>query len=130
MFTLDTNTLIYFFKGIGNVGPKLLAVSPQEVAIPSVVLYEIETGIAKMSQPDKRQHALKALLHSVRVIPFDQASAKVASEIRVHLEKLGAPIGPLDVLIAATALAHGAILVTHNTQEFSRVPHLRIEDWH
>lgn len=42
----------------------------------------------------------------------------------------GLPIGPHDVLIAATALAHGAILVTHDTEELARVHGLRLEDWY
>lgn len=56
--------------------------------------------------------------------------AKAAARIRADLESRGLPIGPYDVLIAATALARGAILVTHNTVELSRVAGLRLEDWY
>jgi tRNA(fMet)-specific endonuclease VapC len=47
VFALDTNTLIYFFKGLGRVSQTLLALAPTEIAIPSVVAYELELGIAK-----------------------------------------------------------------------------------
>jgi tRNA(fMet)-specific endonuclease VapC len=50
--------------------------------------------------------------------------------VRFDLERIGAKIGPLDTLIAGTALAHGATLVTHNTEEFSRISGLRLEDWY
>jgi tRNA(fMet)-specific endonuclease VapC len=50
-------------------------------------------------------------------------------EIRATLEKAGTPIGPYDLLIAATAVAKDIILVTHNTMEFSRVSGIRLEDW-
>ena len=58
MYILDTNTLIYFFKGMGNVPKKLLATSPKEIAVPSIVLYELEYGIAKSNSPTKRQAQL------------------------------------------------------------------------
>lgn len=129
MYVLDTNTLIYFFKGMGNVAQRLLAQSPQDIAIPAIVLYELELGIAKSSQPKKRQKQLETLLNQINVLPFGTAEAKIAAQVRANLEKKGTPIGEYDTLIAATALAQRATLVTHNTQEFSRVPKLTIEDW-
>lgn len=59
MYILDTNTLIYFFKGIGAVSKHLLATPPKEIGIPSIVLFELEVGIAKSSQPQKRKKQLK-----------------------------------------------------------------------
>lgn len=61
---------------------------------------------------------------------FDDAAASRAARLRLALEQRGVKIGPLDTLIAATAISQGAILVTHNTAEFSRVPDLRVEDWY
>ena len=55
MLALDTNTLIYFFKGTGRVGERMLTRAPSEIAIPAIVAYEIETGIAKSASPDKRR---------------------------------------------------------------------------
>ncbi len=63
MYVLDTNTLIYFFKGEGNVARKLLTISPKEIAIPAIVVYEIEYGIAKSTSPKKdRLNYLKFVL--------------------------------------------------------------------
>ena len=56
-------------------------------------------------------------------------AAQAYGPIRAALEKAGTPIGANDLLIAATAVAHGLTLVTHNTREFSRVVGLAIEDW-
>lgn len=64
------------------------------------------------------------------VLPFGLEEARAAARIRVDLESRGEPIGPHDTLIAATAVAAGGILVTHNTKEFSRVGKLRLEDWY
>ncbi|MBK1727076.1 PIN domain-containing protein [Halorhodospira neutriphila] len=112
-FALDTNTLIYFFKGRGEVARNLLATAPASILIPAVVVYELETGIAKSSEPDKRRGQLDELLDTVTVLPFDRQAAIQAARIRARLEGQGTPIGPMDTLIAATALAHNATLVTH-----------------
>ena len=130
MFLLDTNTLIYFFKGQGKVAEHLFAVVPGEVAISSVSLYEIEVGIAKSAQPAKRRRQFDTFLAAVSVFPFDLNAARAAATLRVDLERRGLPIGPLDNLIAGVALAHRATLVTRNTREFSRLPSLALMDWY
>jgi tRNA(fMet)-specific endonuclease VapC len=128
-YCLDTNTLIYFFKGLGDVSNRLLATPPGEIAIPAVVLYELEVGIGKSSSPRKRTTQLQEMTSLVTIISFGQTEAKCAAGIRIKLEKQGIPIGPYDILIAATALANNSTLVTHNTREFKRVSDLKIEDW-
>ena len=128
-YALDTNTLIYCFKGQGRVAEHLLATPPAAVRIPAIVVYELETGIAKSNEPEKRRVQLAELLDVVTILPFDQAAASRAAGLRAHLEGRGTPIGPLDTLIAATALVDGATLVTHNTAEFQRVPDLPLADW-
>jgi tRNA(fMet)-specific endonuclease VapC len=129
MFALDTNTLVYLFKGAGRVGERLLAEAPADIAIPAVVLYELELGIALSSQPAKRRKQLDVLLGAVTVLPFEEASAKSAAHVESTLRSAGTPIGPRDVLIAGTALAHRATLVTHNVREFRRVRGLSVTDW-
>lgn len=129
MYALDTNTVIYFFKGMGNVATHLFNVPPYEIAIPAVVLYELQVGIAKSNAPEKRRNQLNELLTVVRVLPFTEHETAITARIRVALEKAGTPIGPLDMMIAGIALANQATLVTHNTKEFSRIDGLRLEDW-
>ena len=130
MFVLDTNTLIYFFKGSGKVALRLLATPPRQVRVPSIVLYELETGIAKSSSPAKRRRQLDCFLEEVELLPFAANEARRAAQIRARLEAEGTPIGPIDVLIAATALACGGTLVTHNLREFQRVEGLGTIDWY
>ena len=129
MYILDTNTLIYFFKGIGKVADNLLAVSPKDIGLPSIVLYELEYGIARSTSPRKRTKQLGELCALVEVLNFGDEEAKASAMIRVALEKKGTPIGPYDVMIAGTALSRQGILVTSNTKEFRRVPKLQIIDW-
>jgi len=129
MYVLDTNTLIYFFKGQGRVAKNLASKSPADIAIPAIVIFELQTGIAKSILPRKRIKQLKTLLDAVTILPFSTEAAQAAAEIRARLEKVGKPIGPYDVLIAGTALAIQGTLVTHNRAEFKRVKDLKIADW-
>jgi tRNA(fMet)-specific endonuclease VapC len=129
-YTLDTNTLIYYFKGLGKVSNRFLATPPSEVAIPTVVIFELEVGIAKSTSPRKRKAQLEELTSLINIIPFGYAEAQSATKIRVKLEKQGMPIGPYDVLIAATAMANNSTLITHNTKEFERIDGLKMKDWY
>ena len=128
MILLDTNTLIYYLKGVEPVVSRLQAASPREVAIPSVVAYEIEYGTLK-SGSARRRTVVADLLAGLRQAPFDLEAAREAARIRHELEARGLAIGPLDLLIAGTAVSLGAVLVTNNSREFSRVKGLRLADW-
>lgn len=129
-YCLDTNTLIYFFKGLGDVSNRLLTTPPGEIAIPTVVIFELEVGIGKSTSPRKRKTQLQEITSLVNIISFGQSEAKCAAGIRIKLERQGIPIGPYDILIAASALANNSTLVTHNKSEFERVAGLKIEDWY
>jgi len=129
VFALDTNTLIYFFKGLGQVKQRLLSTAPADIQIPSIVLYELEVGILQSTHAQKRRAQLDSLTSTVNILNFGRHTARRAAEIQSMLNKLGKPIGPTDTLIAAIAMEHGATLVTHNTAHFERVAGLRLEDW-
>lgn len=129
MFALDANAIIHAFQGKGGVAARLSAVSPKSIAIPAIALFEVEQGVLRSQHPVLRRKQLDELVKVCRVLPFDERSASLGAGVQVDLEKLGLKIGPMDTLIAATVIVHGAILVTHNTREFGRVPGLKIEDW-
>ena len=129
MYLLDTNSVIYFFKGMGEVAKNLFLDSPKEIFIPSIVLYELEVTIPKSNSPAKRKEQLNLLLEQIEIVDFSKKEAKEAAAIRANLEKLGTPIGPMDTLIAGCAKANNLTLVTRNTKEFARVDGLRLENW-
>ena len=130
MYALDTNTLIYFFKGLGRVADALHLTSPSDIAVPAIVLYELEIGIAQSTSPAKRRQQLDALVSVVTVLAFDAKAARRSAEVASTLFRSGKIIGSMDLLIAGTALANDAILVTHNTKEFRRVKGLQLTDWY
>lgn len=129
MFALDTDTVSFFLRGQGRVAERLAMSDPASIGIPSIVLHELRYGMLRAGGTRKRA-GLEAFIHAIAVLPFDARSADAAAEARLELDKAGQQIGPFDVLIAGTALASGAVLVTHNTREFGRIPNLRIEDWY
>ena len=65
----------------------------------------------------------------ITLLPFEPEDAEEAGDIRAVLESAGTPIGPYDILIAAQARRRGAVLVTANIGEFSRVQGLATENW-
>jgi len=130
MFVLDTNTLIYFFKGKGRVAERMFLEPPSDIGIPAVVIFELQTGIAKSASSRRRTQQLKSLMEAVKILPFSTDDAKASAAIRAQLEKKGTPIGPYDVLIAGTAVARHGTLVTHNLSEFNRIKGLKTEDWY
>ncbi len=130
MFVLDTNTVIHYFKGAGKVAENLLNKAPSDIALPSIVLYELEVGILKSNQTKKRQSQLNSLVSAITVLSFTEKEALASAKLRVDLEAQGLGIGPLDTLIAGTALSYGGILVSRNAREFERVAGLRVENWY
>ena len=129
MYALDTNTLSYFLRGEGDVARRLNAAAADQLGLPSVVAYELRYGLKRIGAGPRRLAELNQLLGALTPLPFDADAAEIAAQIRVELERRGESIGNFDLMIAATALAHHAILVTRNRREFERVPLLQLEDW-
>lgn len=128
-FALDTNTLSYFMRGEGRVAQRMLATSPQKVALPAIVAFEIRYGLRKAARAAQLA-AFESMVQACVVLSFDEEAADHAADIRLALESAGTPIGPHDLLIAATARRHRRTLVTRNTREFARVPGLALDDWY
>ncbi|MCD4655421.1 type II toxin-antitoxin system VapC family toxin [bacterium] len=130
MYILDTNIIIYFFKGSGAVAKNLLSISPMDIGVTTITLFELEVGIAKSHNPSKRRDQLGHLLSNINLFPLGKKEAETAASIRAHLEMKGQMIGLYDVLIAGITLANNAVLVSHNLREFNRIDGLYTEDWY
>lgn len=130
IYLLDTNAWIEVLNNPqGHLASKLAAHAPRDIALCSVVLAELVVGAYKSSQPAANLLMIQQLTQQFACLAFDEASADPYAQARCHLEKIGLPIGPYDLQIAAIALQFGLIVVTHNVAEFSRVPGLAVEDW-
>ena len=108
---------------------RVFSFAPSDLCISSITVFELEYGAAKSNWGEKTRQSMKIFLSPFNIISFDSNDAASAGIIRGYLEKQGNPIGPYDVQIAGQAVAKSLTLVTHNMDEFSRVPLLKIEDW-
>ena len=126
---LDTNICIYIInKRPPQVAAHFEGLVYGDVAVSSITGAELAFGIAK-SGSARNQDALEKFLAPLEVLPFDAAAMYAYGTLRAQLQARGLPIGALDMLIAAHALALGATLVTNNLAEFARVPGLACENW-
>jgi tRNA(fMet)-specific endonuclease VapC len=127
---LDTNVLSDFVRGEPGVSARLKSARPDDVAVSSITIMEIEYGLALDPARARRiAPVLDALLGCVRILAFSRADARAAGVVRAALRRRGRPIGPYDVLLAGCAVARGLTLVTSNVKEFARVDGLVVESW-
>jgi tRNA(fMet)-specific endonuclease VapC len=94
-----------------------------------VVIAELLYGAERSARPAANRAQVLAFAQAFASLPFDDGAADAFACLRADLEARGLPIGPYDMEIAAIALRHNLILVTHNTAEFGRIAGLRLEDW-
>jgi len=129
LILLDTNICIYI---INQRPPKVLERFKEyrigEIGMSSVVAAELAFGVQKTGSL-RNKEALNLFLAPIAILPFDDACVWAYGTVRAQLEKQGQPIGSLDTMIAAHALALDLPLVTNNQKEFSRVSGLRLENW-
>lgn len=128
-YLLDTNTVSYIIKGnLPHVRERLVRVPIREVGISVITESELRFGVARLPQAAKLGVVVEEFLRRAEVLVWDSAAAQSYAKLRAGLEGRGEPMGNLDLMIAAQALAVGAILVS-NDRVFRRVKGLRVEDW-
>ena len=128
-YLLDTNICIFLLNHVSAVLEAFAEHRSEGIAISSIALAELEFGICNSQKKESNRVQLLRFLSSVSVLDFNSAAAAEYGKIRAQLQRRGRPISPMDMLIAAHAKAEGAILVTNNAGEFSRVEGLALEDW-
>jgi tRNA(fMet)-specific endonuclease VapC len=127
-YMLDTDTVSFALRGQGRVAARLLEHRPSQLCISSIALAELRFG-AETRRSQRLHRIISTFVESVEVIAFDQRAADRFATVATSLARRGTPIGTLDTLMAAHALALGLTLVTNNSQHFSRVAGLTTENW-
>ena len=129
-YILDTNIISFLVRGkYPAILEHLRHCSPSNVFIPTVVMAELEFGASNSSNYERTISAIHHYTDAFKKLPFDEAACKIYGQIRLELKSKGQMIGANDLLIAAIAISSDATLITNNTQEFSRIASLTIEDW-
>ena len=128
-YLLDTNMASYVIKGtVAPVRERLLTLPMSQVGISTVTEAELRFGVAKKPEAKHLKTVVEEFLLRIEVVPWASEAAKQYASLRAVLKREGTPMGNLDLMIAAQALATDAILVTHD-QVFQRVRRLKTEDW-
>ena len=129
-YLLDTNICIEFLRGRNrHIAARIAALDRDDILLCAIVKAELYFGARRSAQPDRSLMLVQQFSANFRSLPFDDEAAQIYGRLRAEMADAGRLIGPNDLLIAAIALAHGAVLVTHNSREFARVSDLSIEDW-
>jgi tRNA(fMet)-specific endonuclease VapC len=129
-YMLDTDVCIALIKNRPvSMQNRLSLLIPEEVGISSMVAAELWFGVANSQKKKKNEAALKDFLEFVSLLDWPCEASPLYGHIRSQLQKLGTPIGAMDLLIASHALFLDTVLVTNNTREFERVPDLKVENW-
>ena len=128
-YFLDTNVIIDMFNiRDQNLTERIYNTPAGNIKIPSIVKGELLLG-TQSDLHSKKANDLRILFSTYEIVPFDSGASEEYARIRHELRSKGEPIGPNDMIIAATVLSNGGILVTNNTKEFSHVSGLRTENW-
>jgi tRNA(fMet)-specific endonuclease VapC len=129
-YFLDTDICVYALKGgHPHVVQRMRRHAPADIKIAAIVRAELLLGALKSQSSARTKEVVDLFLAPFEVVPFGWAAAGAYAGIRFALEQKGMPIGPNDLVLAATALSEAGCLVTHNVKEFGRVKGLRVEDW-
>ncbi len=128
-YLLDTNTVSYVLKGnIPEVRRHLARVPMADVTVSVVTEAELRFGLARRPHAKLLAIAVEEFLVRVTILPWDSPAAKAYAQLRADVERAGTPLGSLDMMIAAHALAVNAVLVTHD-RALQRIKRLKTEDW-
>jgi tRNA(fMet)-specific endonuclease VapC len=128
-YLLDTNTASYVIKGnFPRVRHRLSRLSMSEVGISAVTEAELRFGAERLPEATRLRVAIAEFLAPIQVLVWDSPAAERYAQARAALERSGTPMGNLDMMIAAHALAIEATLVTHD-RVFRRLKGLKTEDW-
>lgn len=131
LYLLDTDTASYVIKGrSAEIEKRLASVPPSMVCVSVMTRAELLYGLKRLPGKHPLQLAVRQFLKIVRTLPWDLEAADWYAEIRHQLVSAGQPIGEIDMMIAAQAMASSCKLITNNTRHYSRIEApLVIENW-
>lgn len=127
MYMLDSNAFSALMKNNATVVRHLRQHKSQDICLPAIVWAEVRYGIYKKNSAKLLESAMRTL-QKIRIVPFNQQTADIYAQLRSDMERQGKNLSPMDMLIAASAVANHCILVT-NDQAFLQVEPLQVEDW-
>lgn len=129
-FVLDTDTLIYFFKGHTNIVERITNVHKNDITTTIINHAELLFGAFHSAKKQQNIEKIQALFAKIHILPFCHESSYIFAEHKALLKKQGNMLDDMDLIIASIALRNQSILVTNNMKHFNRIKNLQIENWH
>ena len=129
---IDASVLIEHERGSASLEDRLAGREEEEFFLSVITASELLHGVHRAPDPNvraRRAAFVEAVLERFPLLPVDLAVARAHARIWAGLMAEGRLIGPHDLWLAATCLAHGLTMVTGNVREFARVPGLTVESW-
>jgi len=128
LYLLDTDVSINYLHGSVSTAQKILAVGQESCCLSEITVAELKYGAAKSKQPERHGQQVDSFLAKFDILSISPILDVFASE-KARLERLGCRLDDFDLLIGATAIQYGLVLVTNNVKHFERMQHLSIENW-
>jgi len=128
-YLLDTNILIYWTKGVPSVVENIVSRGFKTLAASIISRSELYYGAYRSHHVEKNLQTIKHLSEEIRFLPLNEDIERQYGKLKTSLRREANLIDDFDILIAATAIINGCILVTNNVQHFSRIAELKIENW-
>ncbi len=127
--TLDTNICSYILRRHPeNMIERFASLRRENVWLSSIVAAELRFGACKLGNV-RFSGAVETWLAGFDVLPWSIEATHFYAQMRTSLEKIGKPIGAMDMLIAAHALAEDSAIITNNAREFHRISGLAVQEW-
>jgi len=127
-YLLDTDICIYLLKNKFGIKAQIKKASLSNCFISEITIAELTYGAVKSTNYEKHMNEVTEIESLFEVLPVYSSFSDFAKE-KVRLQKAGQLIADFDLLIGATAIQNGLILVTNNLKHFNRIQGLEIEDW-
>lgn len=129
MILLDTDHCVFFIRGHREVVRAYEEHIRDEPAISVISVGELYYGAIRSARPENNLQKCQTFIDRLHVLPLEESEMHSFAQIKADLAKQGQPLPDLDLLIAATAMTAGILLITHNTSHFNRIKGLQLEDW-
>jgi tRNA(fMet)-specific endonuclease VapC len=127
-YLLDTNTCIYFLKGLFNLDQKIEKAEPENCFVSEITIAELKFGAENSEYREKNRKTVDAFVSKFTILPIFNSLDVYAKE-KARLRKKGAPLDDFDLLIGATAITNKLTLITRNISDFKRLDGIEIENW-
>ena len=128
-YLLDTDICIYWLKGYQAVKDHLLNAGTEHIAISVITAAELYFGVYNSIRVEENHFQLERFLDTITILSLENPILNTYGVLMAELRKEGQALADFDLLIAATTLTEGRVLVTNNIRHYERIPHIRLENW-